>query len=211
MSNLENLKKQAKQVLRWHRERHWPVAEQLRNTLPELADLNDRQVLDYPIKLADAQRFVALRAGYASWAELKSDQPGPEDTPQDADKPKLVSVQPHVFVRDIDAACAYYNEKLGFTTSFKYGEPPFFAQLERDELSLSLRAVDAYILDAKQLRNKEEELLAASFAVQSIKSLYEDYLAREATVFQALRTEPWGQKSFIVEDADGNLLLFGSD
>ena len=31
MPNLENLKKQAKLILRWHRERHYPVAAQIRD------------------------------------------------------------------------------------------------------------------------------------------------------------------------------------
>ncbi len=35
MPNLENLKKQAKQYLRWHRERHHPVAVVIRATQPE--------------------------------------------------------------------------------------------------------------------------------------------------------------------------------
>lgn len=30
MPDLENLKKQAKLILRWHRERHYPVAAQIR-------------------------------------------------------------------------------------------------------------------------------------------------------------------------------------
>jgi hypothetical protein len=34
MPNLENLKKQAKLILRWHRERHYPVAAQIRGRLP---------------------------------------------------------------------------------------------------------------------------------------------------------------------------------
>ena len=33
MPNLENLKKQAKLILRWHRERHYPVAAQIRELL----------------------------------------------------------------------------------------------------------------------------------------------------------------------------------
>jgi hypothetical protein len=34
MPNLENLKKQAKLILRWHRERYYPVAAQIRGHLP---------------------------------------------------------------------------------------------------------------------------------------------------------------------------------
>ncbi|HZU33414.1 MAG TPA: VOC family protein, partial [Candidatus Angelobacter sp.] len=33
MPNLENLRKQAKQYLRWHRERYYPVAARIRAAL----------------------------------------------------------------------------------------------------------------------------------------------------------------------------------
>ena len=46
MPNLENLRKQAKLYVRWHRERHHPVAAQIRAVLPRFRDLTDRQILD---------------------------------------------------------------------------------------------------------------------------------------------------------------------
>ena len=47
MSNIENLKKQAKQILRWHREGRWTVATDIRNALPEFQGLTDSNV-NYP-------------------------------------------------------------------------------------------------------------------------------------------------------------------
>jgi hypothetical protein len=41
MPNLENLKKQAKLILRWHRERHYPVAAQIRAHLPRFLNMPD--------------------------------------------------------------------------------------------------------------------------------------------------------------------------
>ena len=44
MPNLDNLKKQAKLILRWHRERHYPVAAQIRRpyaSFPEYVRLGD--------------------------------------------------------------------------------------------------------------------------------------------------------------------------
>ena len=39
MPNLENLRKQAKLYLRWHRDGHHPVAAQIRAVLPRFRDL----------------------------------------------------------------------------------------------------------------------------------------------------------------------------
>jgi len=41
MPNLENLKKQAKLILRWHRERRYPVAAQIRGHLPRFLNMPD--------------------------------------------------------------------------------------------------------------------------------------------------------------------------
>ena len=45
MPNIENLKKQAKLIVRWHRERHYPVAAQIRTDLPRFRHLSDPEVL----------------------------------------------------------------------------------------------------------------------------------------------------------------------
>ena len=39
MPSLENLRNQAKLVLRWHRERYYPVAAQIRAALPRFREL----------------------------------------------------------------------------------------------------------------------------------------------------------------------------
>ena len=67
MPNLENLRKQAKQFVRWHREGHYPVAAQIRAGLPRFHGLSDREVLQGDFKLSDAQELVARQAGFESW------------------------------------------------------------------------------------------------------------------------------------------------
>jgi uncharacterized glyoxalase superfamily protein PhnB len=43
---------------------------------------------------------------------------------------------------------------------------------------------------------------------EEIKQLFLEFQAAGVTFFQTLRKEPWGAKTFIVKDPDGNLLLF---
>jgi hypothetical protein len=64
MPNLENLKKQAKQYLRWHRDGYYPVAAAIRAILPRFHHLSDGQVLKAEFKLSDAQELVARRSGF---------------------------------------------------------------------------------------------------------------------------------------------------
>jgi catechol 2,3-dioxygenase-like lactoylglutathione lyase family enzyme len=115
MPNLENLRKQAKLYLRWHRDGHYPVAAQIRAVLPRFRDLGDREILQQSFKLADAQELVARQAGFESWQALKTGVQAMTDIKAPAAAaPTLNAAEPNLFVADFEAACAFYTDKLGF-------------------------------------------------------------------------------------------------
>jgi uncharacterized glyoxalase superfamily protein PhnB len=121
----------------------------------------------------------------------------------------ISGAEPQLFVTDIKTACEFFASKLGFSTEFTYGEPPFYAQVARDAARLNLRHMDRPVIDAG-LRDREE-LLSASLTVESaeqIEALFAEFGAAGVTFFQTLKRQPWGARDFIVKDADGNLLLF---
>ena len=60
MPDLENLKKQAKLILRWHRERHYPVAAQIRGLLPRFLDIPDAEILAASFKLSAGTQSLDL-------------------------------------------------------------------------------------------------------------------------------------------------------
>ena len=124
-------------------------------------------------------------------------------------KAVIAAAEPQLFVADIKSSCDFFNGKLGFKIAFTYGEPPFYAQVTRDGVRLNLRCVEQPVIDA-ELRNREE-LLSASLTVataEEIKALFLEFQASGATFFQTLKRQPWGARDFIVNDPDGNLLLF---
>ena len=209
MPNLENLRKQAKLYLRWHRERYHPVAAQIRAVLPRFRDLTDRQILDGAFQLSDAQELVARQSGFETWQALKTGVQAMPETVAATDQPVLSAVEPELFVTDIKAACAWFSDKLGFTVAFTYGEPPFYGQVKRDNAPINLRLVcePVYVGDIRE----REELLGASLTVDSaaeIKQLFLQYQAAGVDFFRPLKQAPWGARNFIVRDPDGNLLLF---
>lgn len=125
MPNLENLKKQAKLMLWWHRERHYPVAAQIRGHLPRFLNMPDSEILAATFKLSDAQEMVARQQGFDSWRALKT---GLSTTPlkvkSSPSKATIVSAEPQLFVTDIQRSCEFFREKLGFSLVFGYGKPP---------------------------------------------------------------------------------------
>ncbi len=211
MPNIENLRKQAKLILRWHRDRYYPVAAQIRSGLPRFSQMTDPDILAHSFRLSDAQELVARQHGFESWQALKtglSTMPDHADTPSTT-KVVITSVEPELFVTDIAASCDFFTGKLGFTVAFTYGEPPFYAQVMRDAARLNLKCVEQPVIDPA-LRDREE-LLSAALTVataEEINQLFLELQAAGVIFFQTLRREPWGARNFIVKDPDGNLLLF---
>ena len=215
MPNLENLKKQAKLILRWHRERHYPVAAQIRGGLPRFLNMPDPEILAASFKLSDAQEMIARQQGFDSWQALKA---GFSKTPlkvksspskSSPSKATIVSAEPQLFVTDIKRSCDFFREKLGFSLIFSYGRPPYYAQVGRDTVRLNLRCVERPVIEST-IRDREE-LLSVSMTVATadeIKLLFLEFQSAGVAFHQTLKKQPWGAKNFVVKDPDGNLLLF---
>lgn len=207
MPNLENLKKQAKLYLRWHRDRYYPVAAQIRAVLPRFHHLTDQAVLAHSFKLSDAQELIAKKAGYESWEALLKGVHTMNDLHTETQpKPILLAAEPQLFVADVGASCEFYTKKLGFTVAFTYGEPPFYGQVFRDGARLNLRHLDEPAI-RPELQDREH-LLSASITLGDAKPLFLEFQAAGVVFHQVLKTEPWGARTFIVRDPDGNLILF---
>lgn len=209
MPNIENLKKQAKQYLRWHRERYYPVAPQIRAALARFRHLSDEQILDANFKLADAQELVARQMGFEGWQALKSGVHAmTHEAGHPVPRPILSSTEAQLFVADIKASCDFYTNRLGFAVAFVYGDPPYYGQVTRDHARLNLRMVcEPVFTDVRE----REHLLSASLTVATaaeIKQLFLSYQAAGVRFHQTLKKEPWGARTFVVMDPDGNLILF---
>jgi len=210
MPNIENLKKQAKQYLRWHREGYYPVAAQIRAALPRFRELGDVQILESSFTLADAQELVARQLGFDGWQALKSGAYAmSEKSKQTTARPILNSIEAQLFVSDVTSSCNFYQDKLGFAVAFTYGDPPFYGQVARDSARLNLRLVCEPVF-AGDIRTREG-LLSATITVATaaeIKELFLSYQAAGVAFHQTLKKEPWGARTFVVSDPDENLILF---
>ena len=210
MFNLENLKKQAKLILRWHRDQYYPVAAQIRPGLSRYSQMTDPEILAQRFKLSDAQELVARQHGFENWQALKTGLKTMSDRAETISSKAIVAgAEPQLFVADIKPSCDFFTAKLGFVVAFTYGEPPFYAQVKRDSARINLRCVERPVIDAA-IRDRDQ-LLSASLTVatpQEIKALFLEFQAAGVAFFQMLKSEPWGARDFIVKDPDGNLLLF---
>lgn len=207
MPSLENLKKQAKQLVRWHRERNYSVGGRIRAAFPHHRDSTDAELLTMKFTLNMAQEIIAKESGFSCWAALKSgvgEMSSRESFKSEAST--LVAAYPQLFVADIRASCEFYARVLGFKIAYVHGEPPFYGQIERDGIRLNLRYVCDPVFDGEM--RERENLLAAYIDVSGVKDLYGEFKAAGAAFQQNLKKQPWGTQDFIVRDPDGNFLLF---
>jgi catechol 2,3-dioxygenase-like lactoylglutathione lyase family enzyme len=121
----------------------------------------------------------------------------------------LNSIEAQLYVADVNTSCAFFTAKLGFAVAFTYGDPPFYAQVQRDRARLNLRMVSEPVY-AGDIREREQ-LLSVSITVATVAEI--ERLAGEfetvgVSFAQPLKTEPWGARTFVVRDPDGNLVLF---
>ena len=161
------------------------------------------------LRLVDAQNLVAQKEGFEGWQALRTEACTAMTDMTESTQPILNSVAAHLYVRDLKVSTHFLTMKLGFTIDFIYGDPPFYAQVSRDNARLALRWMEESFF-AQDIRRREE-LLSASITVATaneIKQLFLSYQASGVSFHQPLKTEPWGARTFIVSDPDGNLLLF---
>lgn len=209
MAELDHHKKQAKLYVRWHREGHYPVAAIIREHLDRFFGLSDQEILGAPFKLADAHHLVARRLGFPSWQSL-CEGTTPMPVASQVSQPEVIASEPQAFVSDVEAALSYYTQKLGFTCAFSYGQPAFYAQVRRGGGRLNLRLATGPVFDADFLK-REGDVLCATLAVNEAKPFFLEFQSAGVEFHQRLRTEPWGARTFVVRDPDGNLLLFAGD
>ena len=123
-----------------------------------------------------------------------------------AAKPTLMNAMPQIPTTNIEATRDFYTQKLGFKVVILYGEPPFYMHLERDGARLIFKHADEPAHDAS--KRSGDTLLGAEIVVDDVKALFQEFQSRGVPFYQTLRKEPWGSKTFIVDDPSGNLVLF---
>ncbi|MGV1789330.1 glyoxalase superfamily protein [Rhizobium sp. A37_96] len=206
MPTLDTYRKQAKLLMRWHRDRDYSIGGRVR-VLDRFKALTDREILAMKFPLTLAQEIVAVEAGHRNWAALKAVAvDAPKMPAASSEPPVFKSVIPILFVRDVTASAAFFREKLGFAAEFLHGAPPFYGAVSRDGIWIHLRLVqEPYFAVAAA---KEKSLILASIEVSNVQALFEEFKASGVEFAQPLTKQAWGGTDFHVRDPDGNVISF---
>jgi len=118
--------------------------------------------------------------------------------------PVIKRAVPQFLVGNLRDAIAFYEERLGFTTDFVYGD--FYASVSRDGAPIHLKCAPR--LEGERAHRKSGEHLDAYVDVSGVRVLHDELVGRGAPIIKPLEDRPWGTVDFYVEDSDGYILCF---
>jgi uncharacterized glyoxalase superfamily protein PhnB len=106
-------------------------------------------------------------------------------------------------VRDVLRSVEYFRDALGFHTEFTYGEPTFYAGVERGGVLIHLQGAG----DTKRQPGQGSLYVF----VDNVDALYEELSARGARIRKPPQNYDYGMRDFDIQDLDGNHLTFGME
>jgi catechol 2,3-dioxygenase-like lactoylglutathione lyase family enzyme len=118
-------------------------------------------------------------------------------------RPMMIGAATVFIVSDIVKSIEHYRDALGFSVTFQYGNPAFYACLCRDEVGLHLLAAH----ETKRLPGHG----GICVFVKDVDGVHAELAARGAKVIKPPQDYDYGMRDFDVIDLDGNHLTFGME
>ena len=113
---------------------------------------------------------------------------------------RLGRVAPSLFVRDLERATRFWRDVFGMDKTFENGDPVSFVVMKRDDAEVHLTLVGDHVAAQENVMH---------MIVEGADQLYRRCQANGATIVKPLRDAPWGMRTFVVADPDGNRIDVG--
>lgn len=122
---------------------------------------------------------------------------------------RLLQVAPVFLVRDLIASLEYWREKVGFNCDSVFGEPPHFAMPSRDGVTIMLAKTPDGVEPPPPNWRVLDKCNQAYIWVEKVDKLYEELIARGATIDYTMYDTPWGTREFGIQDLDDHDITLG--
>jgi uncharacterized glyoxalase superfamily protein PhnB len=121
----------------------------------------------------------------------------------------LIQATPGFLVDDVKASADYYRDILGFEIRFLWGDPPTFAVVDRNDVSVHLVQSNPpgrrNSVSATGPGNGNDVYVD----VTTVDELYEELKGRGAKLISEPKTQVYGMREFVVEDLNGYRIIVG--
>ncbi len=107
-------------------------------------------------------------------------------------------------VDDVTSAAGWFEEILGWKTTFLWaepesGKPPFYGGVQHGEAQIHLNSAD----------NEAGRPAKVYVMLEGVDSLADAICTRGGTLAQEPQTYPYGMRDFTIHDPSGNRITFG--
>ncbi len=117
---------------------------------------------------------------------------------------KLLSHSSPIFpVDDPLKTAEYYRDVLGFDINFKWGDPPTYIVLNRDD------AVGIHLVKKEDNYTPSKNHVSLFIFTHDVDALYEEYERSGANITATIGDRDYGMRDFDVTDPNGFILSFG--
>ena len=107
-------------------------------------------------------------------------------------------------VPDVQAAVGFWRDRLGFEVRGQWGEPPCFAIVGRDLITIALDLPESATYDVSSG-------WSAYLYVEKVDELAAELKARGVSLLWPLEDAPYGCRDFTIEAPGGHKIAFGTD
>jgi catechol 2,3-dioxygenase-like lactoylglutathione lyase family enzyme len=116
--------------------------------------------------------------------------------------PKVSKIFPVFAVSNLDAAVAYYQDKLGFALAWTWGQPSTRAGVAFGDVEIHLDSGGAGAPSGTSV---------VYCHMTDVEAYFLACASRDADIAMVLGQRPWGWVDFRAVDPDGNRVVFGEE
>ncbi len=116
----------------------------------------------------------------------------------------LTSAVPVIATADVPASVRYFEEQLGFTQRWAWGEPPVYAAVRSGSVLLYI-CQDNDLAAAIARERVHPEIF---IWVNDVERLYRQHRERNVEIVEELKERPWGAKQYVAREPNGYYLKF---
>ncbi len=118
-----------------------------------------------------------------------------------SEQKRFVRAAPVFPVDDATKSAEYYKNTLGFEIRVLFGDPAFYAVVQRE-------GVRIHLSEREDTSRKIEPCTVYVF-VRDIDELYEEYNGKGVEMFSPPENQDYGMREFEMSDINGHFLVFG--
>ena len=101
-------------------------------------------------------------------------------------------------VEDVQGTLLWYQDKLGLQVEFAWGEPVVHGSIIAGNATFHF----------SQGKPTKPATSYMTLYVDELDALFDDIVAQDVDIIDKPRLQPWGMRAFMIEDCNGNLVMF---